>query len=96
MRIITLSYDVLWQMRTEDYQYQSGVLQQQIAMMEAAKHSLGACTDEHGPPVSILLRKGPCRATSGKHSTVTVVLSANIGQAISLEDDIYDHFYSYK
>ncbi|WAR07827.1 hypothetical protein MAR_017785 [Mya arenaria] len=82
--------------RTEGYRRQSELLQEQIQMMEEAEGVPSVSPQKYGPPVMVTLRKGPCRASGGLPTTANVCLSARIAQAVSLEDDIYDHFYSYK
>lgn len=79
----------------DNYNQRCNTLNEQIDQIE----NMDINTDirsQYGPPVLVKLRKAPCRATDGKHGQVTVCLSAQIAQAVCLEDDIYDHFYRYK
>ena len=79
--------------RKEDYERRCAGLDEQISQIDGTG---GSDHTNNGPNMVVKLRKGPCRATDGKHSMVTMVLAARIAQAISLEDDIYDNFYKYK
>lgn len=68
---------------------------QLIEQLEKPEAGTISSPKKYGPPIVVSLRKGPCRASNGKHSTVPVCLSAGIAQAVSLEDDLYDHHYGY-
>lgn len=79
----------------ERHSLQCQPIDQLIAQLEKPESHAMTSPQKYGPPIVVSLRKGPCRASGGKHSTVAVCLSAGIAQAVSLEDDLYDHYYSY-
>ncbi|XP_053396987.1 uncharacterized protein LOC123551528 [Mercenaria mercenaria] len=70
-------------------------IDQLIEQLEKPESHSKYSPQKYGPPIVVSLRKGPCKATHGRHSTVPVCLSAAIAQAVSLEDDLYDHYYGY-
>lgn len=57
-------------------------------------HSAGLLF-EYGPPVFVNLSKRPCRDTNWELSTVRTHVPAGIAQAVTLEENLYDHYYSY-
>lgn len=84
------------QEQLNDFQWRCWSLDEQISQIEDTGNINGTSDSQYGPPVLVKLRKAPSKATLGKHSMVTVCLSARIAQAITLEDHVFDHFYTYK
>lgn len=80
----------------DEFKCRRDALDEQITQIQDTDNLDLEAIGQYGPPVMVKLRKAPCKATGGKHSVITMCLSAGIAQAISLEDDIYDHFYTYK
>lgn len=78
-----------------EYKQQIQPIEDLISQLQNPEHLSSSPSQKYGPPIVVSLRKGPCKASNWKHSTVTVCLSAAIAQAVSLEDDLYDHYYSY-